>query len=175
MKIKKINKKTKINIIKFQIIIKDKIYFIKRVNDYIKNYKYNINSLTLHLSNNIKDIFSNVKYNLYIEKIIEIKNKIDSLNFPVGLRIFKKYDSKDIKNILNNISNLISEICETIGDNKITNIISILLKNKIKVNNEEFNNVIKYYNKYFVAINSKLIKDDNIILNISDKLPFLKK
>ena len=39
----------------------------------------------------------------------------------------------------------------------------------------KYNNVIKYYDKYFISYNSKIIQNDDILLNISSKLPFLKK
>ena len=97
----------------------------------------------------------------------------------ISLSIFKKFKYNFIKSYIKEIINLICNCCELVGSYKISNIINILLKknefNIIQTNNDKYNNVIKYYDKYFISYNSKIIQNDDILLNISSKLPFLKK
>ena len=139
--------------------------------------------MTLHLTNNLYNnkIISENKLNIYLEKIININNKICyfSKNKKITFSIFKKYSKNKIKTIIKDLINLVYINCESIGTSKISNIINILLKknefNNIDIDNLNYKNIIDYYDKYFISMNSKIIKNDNILLNIDNTLPFVKK
>ena len=139
--------------------------------------------MTIHLTNNLYNnkIISENKLNIYLEKISIINNKLYnfSKNNKIRFSIFKKYSKNKIKTIIKDLINLIYINCESIGTSKISNIINILLKknefNNIDMDNIDYKNIINYYDKYFISINSKIIKNDNILLSIDDTLPFVKK
>ena len=179
---KRIIKKLK----EFHKNVKYKLFFLKRINDLIKVIDNNTTSINNNLYYNLytTNLITKDKFNYYMNKIEIINKKVNKYNYPVDSFIFKNNTMDKIKNNIREIVNLQLNICEIIGASKCSDVINLLTKNNEWKNtiSTEYKQLLKFYDKYFICISSKLIENNNkvnnifsIIKNINRRLPFINK
>lgn len=184
--IKKLSNKNKKWLICFQSIVKQNIKNLRLFNiklDFIYN---GICSIMGNLNDHIlfNKLIKKEKYNMYIEKVEKIFDNYKRYDVPLTFTVYKKIDKLGLKcHILSILTNL-SILCEKIGANTCSDVISILntdnkWKEKLKI---KYYKLINLYDKFFVPISSKLIYDNDNINNVlrttkieDIHLPFSKK
>ena len=162
---------SKINHIRhFQIKVKYKLYFIKKITAYLRLIHNIISSISHNIYYNLYliNIISKDKYNYYNEKLDEITVKFSKFDIPIDINIFKEYTEEFIKNEIKNILQLLLNLCELTGASKCSDIINLFSKgNDWKNNiNTKYKQLLKFYDKYFICISTKLIENNNKINNI---------
>jgi len=182
----KININILSKIILFQRNVKKKLYFLKKINGFLKLINNNTSSITHNLYYNlyITNLITKDKYNYYMLKIEKINIKLNKIPSVININIYKTFTTEKLKKEISDIISLQLNLCELIGANKCSNVINLLIKNndwKNNINND-YKNLLKFYDKYFICISSKLIENSNkvnsifsIIKNINRTLPFINK
>ena len=168
--VKKLSSKNKKWLICFQTIVKENIKNITYLNNNLEFIYNGICSIMGNLNDHLyfNKLIKKEKYNDYVESVENIFNNYKKYDVPLTFAVYKKINRLGLKvhilSILNNLSNL----CEKLGANTCSDVISILnsnneWKDKIK---EKYRKLIKFYDKFFVPISSKLINHSNDINEI---------
>ena len=174
------------SIIKFQVQVKYNLYFIRKITGYLKLINNNLTSITHNIYYNLylNNIITKEKYNMYMEKIDIVNNKCNKYLLPINMKIINKYSSENIKNDIKLIIILLFELCEYVAAEKCSDVINLLSKTTEWKNYliDDYKKLLKFYDKHFICISSKLIENNkkvnnifSIIKNINNKLPFINK
>jgi ATP-dependent Lon protease len=167
--------------------IREKFDYLNKFNNELQFIYNGICSIMSNLNdqNISKEVIEQEKYNEYIEKVEQIFNKFRELDPPLRLSIFREKTIMDLRIFIITIKDQLYKICECTGASSCSDVLSILSMNnnwKDSINNDKYNKLLNFYDKFFIPISSKCIKsykDTRELLSITKvekhELPFPKK